>query len=135
MEPLEISRDIDVDNVTFTQAVSIGNSMANDLVDRCAATFGIALVVERARNGSMFDHVVVAQNIDLESRDTRLEMRLNHDEHIRRQAAAALHDLNLFPGLDWNAHDLKGPLSKVHPWPLPNLSSVPALRHRGPGCL
>ncbi len=56
---VDVGRDVDVDDVAVFDHGRVGDAVADDLVQRRAARFGIALVAQRRRVGAVVDHVVV----------------------------------------------------------------------------
>lgn len=53
MPAVEDIGDVDVDDVAIAQRLVVGNTMTNDMVDRGAAGFGVAAIVERGGQGAV----------------------------------------------------------------------------------
>ena len=65
MEAFIVCSHIEVYYITFFQGSSIRYSMANDLVDRCAAATGETIVIQRRWISIILDNVVMYNLIDL----------------------------------------------------------------------
>ena len=68
VEPVLVETHVDVDDVSFLQGAGVGDSVADDLIDRCAATSGEKVVVEGGRIGVVGDDELVNLPVNLLSR-------------------------------------------------------------------
>ena len=66
--------DVHVDDVTFLQNVTIGNTVANHFIHARAAALGVALIPERGRNVPVVVRPLMNQIINLTGRDTRFDV-------------------------------------------------------------
>ena len=129
-------RDVEVDDVALLQRLVTGHAMADLVVDRGADRLGVGGVagrgiVERRRNGVLhIDHVIVAQAVELAGGHARLDERLDVVEDLGGQLAGHAHVLDLFRGLDDDAHYV---FFWNGGWKAPRLSHAPPARQTRDG--
>ena len=69
------ARQVDVDDVTFSQDVIVGDAVADDFVDAGANRVGIAVVTQARWSVAMLNRVIVGQLVDPAGGDSRPDMR------------------------------------------------------------
>ncbi len=106
MNPLAEQRDVEVDDVTVLEWATIGDTVADHLVDRTAHRLGEghdrARVLQWAGIGIEFDRCVVTGGVDLVGGDTRLAKCAEKGQDIGGVPAGAPHPFDdvgrLHPG-------------------------------------
>ena len=90
--------DINIDDVAvFEFFTVVGHTMANHMIDRGADRFRVGRIaggsiVERRGNRALpFDHIVVAEAIDLGSGQTGFNEWCNEIQHLRAQFPGDAH--------------------------------------------
>jgi hypothetical protein len=66
---------------------------------------GNPLVIQRRRNGLLdIDDIVVTDAVELAGSDAGLDVRADHHQHVRRQAAGNAHFLDFISGFQGYGH-------------------------------
>ena len=94
MNSIKVQGDIDVDDIPIFERPLIRDTMADNFVDRCTATLGEAMVVERARIRVAFDGGFVHNTINLIGRDSWTDMFGRNVQHFPSQTAHGSHFLD-----------------------------------------
>ena len=79
--------------------------MADHMIYRGADGFGKAMIVQWCRNGLLLIHnIIVTDLIEFVGGDAGLDVRLDHFQHFRGQAAGHAHFFYFFRGFYDYAH-------------------------------
>ena len=70
--------------------------MTNLVVHRGADAFRKSPVIQGGRDGSVLDDKIVAPIIEIVGRHSRLDVRGDHQQNLRRQFAGAAHQFDFF---------------------------------------
>ena len=92
---VEDERDVDIDDVAFTERLVVGDAVADDVIDRGADRLAIAAIVERGWVGAMVHGELEGEIVEPRGGDARLDLVHEHVERLRRQAARLAHALEI----------------------------------------
>ncbi len=97
--------DVDVEDITFFQALVAGDAMTDLVVDRGADGAGKTPVIQGRRDGSLLlDDEVVTAAVEFLRGHARDHVVLDHFQNLGRQTPGKAHFRDLVRGLDGYAH-------------------------------
>ena len=92
---VEEDGDVDIDDVAVAQLATVGDAMANDLVDRGADRLGEAAIVQWAGIPVTGKGLLVDPGIDCVGGDARRDHRASDHQHFSGGGASTVHSCNL----------------------------------------
>ena len=95
MYAVEEDGDVDIDDVAVAQLATVGDAMANDLVDRGADRLGEAAIVQWAGIPVTGKDLLVDPGIDCVGGDARRDHRASDHQHFSGGGASTVHSCNL----------------------------------------
>ena len=85
--------DVDVDDVPVLQDLVARNAVANDVVDRGAATLGVSAITESCRHSTRVERHPLDDRVNLSGCDAGNHLRHQRVEYFGGEAAGAAHAL------------------------------------------
>ncbi len=99
--------NVDVNDVAVFQAfLVVRNTVTHHFVDRDADGFREAVVAEAGGNRVLLvNDMIVTDTIQLAGAYARFNVRFDHLQHFRSEAACHAHFFDIFRGLNWDSHE------------------------------
>ncbi len=72
-----------------------GDTVANNMIDGNATRFGIATIAQGGGGGTVCQHIIVAEAIQMPGADTDRDMLANHIQNLCRQPTSTAHTVKI----------------------------------------
>ena len=107
VEAVFFDGEVDIDDVAFFEGFVVGDAVADDVVDGCAAGFGIGRVAVVQRGGIAalnVDVIIVNEFVDFVGGDAGFDELADVVEGFGDEAAQFAHFFDFFGGVDDDCH-------------------------------
>lgn len=102
MESILVHRNVHIENIAFLQRSSIGDSVADDLIDRSAARAREVIVIKGRRVRALRNDVLVNCLVDLLGCDSYLDFRVSDVERFTSNQTRLSDSFNRLGSVDGN---------------------------------